>query len=253
LRGGERDEPSSLAFSLDGMRSLATHYQKLGDLADKELVGLPLDQEDYALVQAPLGPYESLVESSRHFSVLGGGRAVDMPLVPAVTPLALAADQLLHIGVGLVDRIYVVVAIDGSLHVAQGGVYSYYEFTQPSIEPLDNLRWYQVIQAKPEFPLPAWSSGYILLEGIPVNVLALRAGDVYRITSAGGRLNLRASHSLATQVVVQLQAGDYVKILKGPVAAQNYTWWKVLTMNTETPLEGWVVENPEWFERAWGQ
>ena len=249
LRGAESDEPLDLAASLDGMRSLATQYQKLGDLADKELVGLPLDQEDYALVQTALGPLETLVQQSRLM-----GPPLEMPPVPVISPIAGAEDQILQAGVGLVDRIYVVIPLDGKLHVAQGGVYSYYEFSQPRAEPINDTGWQQVINAAPEFPLPAWSSSYVLLEGVPVDVLAFRIGDIYRITGIGVKLNVRMKPSRFTDVVWQLRTGEYVKIIEGPVDAQGLTWWKIqVNLEAETPLEGWAIEYPEWYERAWGQ
>jgi hypothetical protein len=249
MGGSATDNPLDLAASLEDLRGLATRYQKLGDLADKELVGLPLDQNDYALVQAALGPLEMLARQSQAM-----GASQELPPVPVISPIAGADDQTLQAGVGLVDRLYVVIMLDGKIQVAQGGVFSYYEFYQPRAEPLDDERWRQVILAAPEFSLPVWSSSYVLLEGVPVDVLAFRVGDVYRITPVGDKLNVRVKPSRAADGLLQLQPGDYVKIIEGPVNAGGFTWWKIQAdLDAETPLEGWVVEDPEWFERAWGQ
>ena len=254
LRGSESDDPFTLTALLDGMRTLATQLQELGDLADKELVGLPLDQEDYALVQAALGPVETLVQHNRIVAASGGTAPQEMPPMPVITSIAGAGDQTLQAGVGLVDRIYVVVSLEGKTQVAQGGVFSYYEFSQPLAEPLDDGRWQQVILASPEFPLPDWSASYILMQGFPMDVLAFRVGDVYRITTAGDRLNVRKTPSRAAGVLRQLQQGEYVKIIDGPLQAQGFIWWKIqFDLSLAAPLEGWVVENPDWFERAWGQ
>jgi hypothetical protein len=254
LRGSDTQNPFNLAASLDGMRDLATRFQELGDLADKELVGMPLEQQDYALVQAALGPVEALAQQNRLMDALGTGKPLDLPSVPVISPIAGANEQVLQAGVGLVDRIYVIISVDGALQAAQGGVFSYYEFNQPRAEPLTDQTWRQVILAGPEFPLPAWSASYVLAEGVPVNVLAFRVGDVYRITNAGGRLNVRASASLSAEVVRQLQEGEYVKIIDGPVQAQGFTWWKLqLDVYADSDIVGWAVENADWYERAWGQ
>jgi hypothetical protein len=30
-------------------------------------------------------------------------------------------------------------------------------------------------------------------------------------------------------------------------------WWKVSTADFTNPVEGWILEDQTWFERAWGQ
>ncbi len=70
-------------------------------------------------------------------------------------------------------------------------------------------------------------------------------GDIYTITEAGADLNLRTEPSLDSAVLTQLQPGDAVTILDGPVEADGYTWWK---MSTEDGTEGWAVNIPEWYE-----
>ena len=97
-----------------------------------------------------------------------------------------------------------------------------------------------------------WTANYLLPGGIPVDVLAFRVGDTYRITPEGDKLNMRAATSLNASLVYQLQTGDYVIIVDGPTQAAGFTWWK-LELAMDPSVSAWAVENPAWYERAWGQ
>jgi hypothetical protein len=48
---------------------------------------------------------------------------MEMPPVPVVAAVAGAEDKILQVGVGPVDRIYVLVSIEGRVEIAQGGVF----------------------------------------------------------------------------------------------------------------------------------
>jgi hypothetical protein len=90
-------------------------------------------------------------------------------------------------------------------------------------------------------------------EGFPVDVTYFRIGDIYRITLEGGDLNIRDEPSIGSTVLRQLAIGTYVEIVDGPIQAQGFTWWKLKTdLLGENHTEGWAVENPAWYERAWG-
>jgi hypothetical protein len=151
----------------------------------------------------------------------------------------------------LVDRIYVIVNLNDELQIAQGGVFSYYEFPRPLSERMSDQIWRQLLTpTNPE--LPAWTAAYLLPGGVPIDVLAFRRGDTYRITAAGDQLNIRSDTSLSASSVYQLQTGEYVIIVDGPVQAAGFTWWKLALAGDES-ISGWAVQDPEWYERAWGQ
>ena len=68
-----------------------------------------------------------------------------------------AGDQVVEIGTGFVDRIYVIVPDDmGGFHVASGGVYSYYEFPWPTTDRLTDERWREMLRAGDAPARPAW-------------------------------------------------------------------------------------------------
>jgi hypothetical protein len=232
---------------LDGMGQLAEKYQKFGDMAAKELAGTPLTSDDYEVIQDCLGPVECKNRVTPY-----NVPASEMPPAPIVAAVSGAEDQVLEVGIGNIDRIYVVVPLDGMLQVAQGGVFSYYEFLQPRDNRLTDQEWRSQLA---DTSLPVWAGNFVLNGGTSTHWLAFRVGDVYLITAAGDKLNVRKSASVNAQVLGQFHTGDYVEITGGPVLSGGYTWWQVdcASCSGSSPLSGWVVENQEWFERAHGQ
>jgi hypothetical protein len=164
---------------------------------------------------------------------------------------------VLEVGTGYVDRIFVVIPLEGKLEIAQGGVYSYYEFTQPRSQVLTDDDWRTRLAGSDAPALPSWASNFVLIGGTPVSRLFFRVGDVYLITPAGDYLNVYAQSSTGSQVLAQLRAGDYIQIVEGPIS-NGLTWWKVQCEMCWRPDEwaeasGWVVEHQDWYERAHGQ
>ncbi len=68
------------------------------------------------------------------------------------------SQQALEEGVGDAFPIYVLVPIEGTLTLAKGGVFSYYEFTVPLAERLTDEKWQQMTP-RPE--RPAWTQTFI--------------------------------------------------------------------------------------------
>ncbi|MFC2055332.1 DUF3160 domain-containing protein [Chloroflexota bacterium] len=243
----------NLSKLLNDMQHLGDHFQKLGDIAVKELQGIPLSEDDYSLIQSPIGALEERVLHSQLFGQHETGSPQRMPPVPVIAAAAGAEEQILQVATGAVDRIYVIVPINGEQQIAQGGVFSYYEFPQPRSERISDREWRLLLTSNPP-DMPEWTDHLLLSGGNPIDVQAFRAGDVYLITRAGENLNLRRDPSLKSESIQKLQVGEYVMIVEGPIHAEGFTWWKLKTdLHAKEPIEGWAVENPEWYERAWGQ
>jgi hypothetical protein len=231
------------------MRDLGDRLVRLGDIAAKEIQGVPLDSNDFTLIQAPLGLADI---STTEMITQNTQSAQETMSVVAISVLADSGSQVLQAGTGWLDWIYVIVPIEGGLQIAQGGVFSYYEFNQVSTERLSDSEWGWIVKhAQPERPV--WSMIDSLPGGAPFFVLAFRKGDVYRITPAGYNMSVRANPTRKALTLKRLTSGDYVMIVDGPVEADGSTWWKVsgLMPEGEESVEGWVVENKDWFERAW--
>lgn len=238
-----------LSFSdlLNGMSQLAGRLDFLGDMAQRELKGEPFSEDERWALQSCLGPVECTVLQSRLY-----GQEQEMPPIPLTAVVAGAGEnQVLQVGIGGLNRIYVVVPIDGRLEIAQGGVFTYYEFIQPRAERLNDADWRLRLAVKPPAP-SAWLSQYSASGGYMVDVTAFRKGDTYLVTPAGANLNLRATPSLQANILRKLDPDTYVTILDGPIQAEKYTWWKV-RVEMVGMQEGWVVEDQDWYVRAWGQ
>ncbi len=249
--GASRESGNDLSFMdlWSGMGSLADQFTRLGGIAEKELRGEELTEEDRYRIIAPLGKLEDLVDFSKRT-----GQGLELPPVPVVAAVSGAQNDILEAGVGYVDRIYVVVPINGKLFVAQGGVFSYYEFKQPRSNRLTDDEWRNELNTGKHDLLP-YTNIYLAPGGKAVDTLAFRIGDIYMVSEEGGSppLNLRADPSRSAPVLDTLDAFTYIEIVDGPVRADNLNWWKVSVYFSLKEEEGWVAENSDWYERAHGQ
>lgn len=254
LAGAPSDQPFDLSNASAGLLELAEHFRKLGAIAEKELQGIPLGQEDFNTIQSPLGAVER-----RALTGLVPGQQVmsqsqELPAVPMLSFIKVDQLNSLQTGLGFLNRVFVLVPLEGKLQIAQGGVFSYYEYFLPNEELMTDGRWRRVLSSTSNFKPPAWMDGLLSQEeGFPVDVTAFRIGDIYRIALEGGDLNIRESPSIGSQVFGQLDSGTFIEIIDGPVRSQGFTWWKLKTgLVGDQQVEGWAVQNPAWYVRAWG-
>lgn len=75
----------------------------------------------------------------------------------------------------------------------------------------------------------------------------IEVGEQYLITELGKNLQLRSSPAVSGEVLDQLDQGQVIMVIEGPVEADEYLWWRVRL--NDGGLEGWVAENPGWFIR----
>jgi hypothetical protein len=248
MTGSSTSQSGNLEKRLNEMDELGGRFQQLGDIAAKELANTPLDENEYAIIQAPLGPVEK-----RFLSGQIPGTSHNIPPVPVVSLVPGSGGRFLRVGIGNLDRIYVVVPLEGRMQIAQGGVFSYYEFPKTSNEELTDRLWRQLLtSAEPD--LPDWSAIYLLPGGYPVDHTAFRIGYVYLITRLGRNLRLLEAPSGQMDIVRKLQSGELVKIIDGPVLVDGQNWWKFLAeIDSDTPTEGWALENQDWYQLVWGR
>jgi hypothetical protein len=67
---------------------------------------------------------------------------------PAAVVADVATDpngSVLEVGTGSVSEVYVVVSVEGSLRLATGAVYSFYQFEQPIDQRLTDSQWRQMM------------------------------------------------------------------------------------------------------------
>ena len=79
--------------------------------------------------------------------------------------------SILYEGVGPADEIYVVIEIDGYLHLMRGAVFSYREFTRPYGEQrLNDEEWQKQLETDPRQGVPEWMKPIVVpLKEAPVD------------------------------------------------------------------------------------
>jgi hypothetical protein len=144
--------------SLERMEKLAL---RLRDIAVKELSNVPLNDEDYELIRSFGAQLEHFwLEALRD-------EGVDHRSALSSNPAALIADvatapngQVLEEATGFISKIYVVVPVEGKLRIAQGGVYSYYEFPWPAADRLTDQKWKGLLEQGEVPDEPFWTKTY---------------------------------------------------------------------------------------------
>lgn len=139
---------------------------KLKTISEKELAQVPLSDEEYDLIRSYGGQLE-------HFWLESlSDEGVEDASASFANPAALISDvatdpngQVLEEGTGYVSNIYAVVPVDGTLRIAKGTVYSYYEFPWPSEDRLTDEKWRDMLENKKAPEPPLWTKVYTAPEG----------------------------------------------------------------------------------------
>jgi hypothetical protein len=232
-------------YLLMEMGDLGDQFEILGDIAVKEINGESIDE--YGYIWFCLGRLECSTLKSDYQP-----NPDDPPAVPVIAAVAGYWDDtksvVLEAGVGYVDRIYVVVPLEGKLQIAQGGVFSYYEFEQPRDNRLTDQEWRDKLDSAAPPVLPVWASKFVLKGGKPARWTIFRIGDVYLVTPEGDQVRVWKEPTTSADVSTRLSTDSYVTIIDGPVQADGYTWWKIEEFFSDAV--GWVVENQEWYIRV---
>lgn len=147
----------NLQLSLGQLPVLGQFSAMMAEMANKQLAGEPLTEDDYMVLQG-MGAF------------LSGIRVVlqdpsNPEPVALVTDIASAPMQgvALQEGVGGVDYIYVVVSHPEGLQVARGGVFSYYEFEGDINRRLTDQEWREMVKSGDLPPRPPWVGDFISL------------------------------------------------------------------------------------------
>jgi hypothetical protein len=164
-------------YSLQRLEELARAFQTM---AEKELRGEPLTEEEYAIIRFYGGELEHLTMASADTPEGGpGGYMEEEPQAAVVADVATDPDPegdgvpnpvVLEEAVGRVNEIHVVVPVveeDGTtyLQVAKGGVFSYYEFPWPADDRLTDEAWRKMLDEGQAPPPPEWIDSFFTSEG----------------------------------------------------------------------------------------
>lgn len=156
------------AASLQRLYDLAVAFQAM---AEKELRGEPLTEEQYYLIRFYGGELEHLTMAAADSEGEGGVPVLDEePQAAVVADVATDPNgNVLEEGVGRIHEIYVVAPLtaeDGSIYlqVVKGGVFAYYEFAWPINDRLSDEKWRAMLNAGQAPELPAWTSSFFTPE-----------------------------------------------------------------------------------------
>jgi hypothetical protein len=231
--------PEGLSGLLRCTRELGFHFKTLGDLAAKELAGEQLDLADHDTIQQCLGAQECYALQQEMF----GGEGMDpLPIVAAVSGSNIG---VLEAATGYVDRIFVIVPIDGRLYAAQGGVYSYYEFVQPRDDRLTDEAWRERLESVNAPDLPPWSREFVFESGSPTNAEGYYIGAAYELVEGAEGAVLREQAGSDSSVSVELEGYSLLQIVEGPTEVDGRTWW--LFEDCSSGERGWAPEEEGWF------
>jgi hypothetical protein len=142
------------------LNQLETLALDLKSIAEKELEGEALSEDEYTLIKYYGGRLEGITiaasdpaDESAQFS-----HDLNDQDAAVVADVATGADQALEEGTGRIMEIYVVAPVEGKLVLARGGIYSQYEFVQPSGNRLTDEQWRQRLDNGQTPPLGDWKT-----------------------------------------------------------------------------------------------
>ncbi|MBK8902589.1 MAG: DUF3160 domain-containing protein [Anaerolineaceae bacterium] len=160
--------------SLMRLQSLAAALQVM---AEKELRGEPLTEEEHNLIRFYGGELEHLTMAAadrEDEDPFAQPIMDEEPQAAVIADVATAPDPdgdgnpnpvVLEEAVGRINEIYAVVPLindDGTiqLQVAKGGVFAYYEFTWPADDRLTDEKWRTMLDEGEAPPLPEWTESF---------------------------------------------------------------------------------------------
>lgn len=149
--------------SMEELESLAL---QLKTISEKELAQKPLTDEEYELIRSFGGQLEHFwLEALKDEGVDHRSAIVDNPAALIADVATDPNGQVLEEGTGYVSNIYAVVPVDGTLRIAKGAVYSYYEFPWPMEDRLTDEKWKGMLESGSVPEQPFWTKVYTAPEG----------------------------------------------------------------------------------------
>ncbi len=154
---------------------------RLARLADDELAGQPISEDDNLWLESVGALLESLWLASADIDEDTGLPSTDDQDAAIVADIFRSSFNLLEIGTGKIDSIYVLVPNDeGRFQVARGGVYSYYEFWRPAEDGrLTDEEWRDMLDGGTAPDRPSWQAAFLPGNGAGDVVLPAPQGTLY--------------------------------------------------------------------------
>jgi hypothetical protein len=147
--------------------NLETWLSYLQDTARRELISRTLTEQEYQR----LADYETLVNEITQLAIAASagpegqtpGAGYDEAVAVVVASSDAGGDRVyLMDASGRVDTLYVVVERGQDRYLAQGGVYSHYEFRWAELDRLSDERWREMLETGKAPALPLWVQGIVV-------------------------------------------------------------------------------------------
>lgn len=161
----------------ENLRRLAQIASELKEISIKELRDETLTDEEYEWIRSYGGSLEHFwMETVKDFTT-SEWEPVTTRDVPAalVVDVATADGTVLEMGTDTPSLLQVIVKVDGKMKIAQGSVYSFYQFRLPASDRLTDSKWRQMLgvsvdengyyNTEPSLRKPDWTLSYRRIYG----------------------------------------------------------------------------------------
>jgi len=147
----------------ENLKRLENLALSLKTISLKELANQNLSSAEYELIRSYGGQLEHFwLEALRDQGVKSRSQLDANPAALIADVATSPPNTVLEEGSGFVHTIYAVVPVAGSLRIAKGAVYSYYEFPWPAADRLTDLKWQMMLRSGTAPEQPEWTKSFIV-------------------------------------------------------------------------------------------
>jgi hypothetical protein len=157
LPGEDFSQATYLSRTHEILHQISILSTYLADMAERELTGEGLTEQDHFFIQYAFGSFLSGIRDD--IQVMQAGPPKPVALVTDIASNGVTG-EVLQVAVGGVDYLYVVVPTPNGLQLARGGVYSYYEFVNQGGQRMTDEEWRAAVAGGNVPPRPEWISAF---------------------------------------------------------------------------------------------
>ncbi len=139
--------------SSEDLKKLSDLASKLYDISIKELKNETLTDDEYELIEIYGGEIEHFWYEAYREEAGEETTYLDSRMFPPPVVVDVATDpngSVLELGTGNPSTVYVVVPVDGTLRIARGSVFDFYQFTTPIGDRLTDHEWRVMLGIDPD-------------------------------------------------------------------------------------------------------
>ena len=155
----------------ENLSRLSQIAETLKEISVKELTNEVLTDEEYEFIRSYGGTLEHFwIELMQDLPAENGIVATRECPAAVVVDVATGYGQVLELGTDIPSTIHVIVNVDGKLKIAQGSVYSFYQFAWPADDRLTDGKWREMrginvnaegyFEKDPSATKPEWTLSY---------------------------------------------------------------------------------------------